>query len=179
MRATQEEKTDKAEEQEETSKPQEKQSESLKEPKNDEKEDKGNVGKQKDEDKITEQNMEGVDKANSRDEKTENVQTAVQQEGREQNDSQLTEKRSDCQKTPIIPGDGTSVEGTAGTSKRKVSECSRFLSRNFSVLPRQRESREFESPSFFCRQGKHREFVKKYLKYFFYLGNLPPTEGKF
>ena len=131
MRATQEEKTEKAVEQEETSKPQEKQNEYLKEPKNDKDEDKGNVEKQKDEDKITEQNMESVDKANSADEKTENINTAVEQKGREQNDSQLTEKDSDSQKRPIIPGDVTSVEGTAGTSKKKVCKCWRFLSRIF------------------------------------------------
>ena len=131
MRATQEEKTEKPEEQEERSKQQEKQSESLKETKNDKEEDKGNVEKQKEEDKITEQKIEKVQTANSIDEKSENVDTAVQQEGREHNGSQFTGKDSDCQKTPIIHGDVTSVEGTAGTSKRKVSKHSRFLGHIF------------------------------------------------
>ena len=31
----------------------------------------------------------------------------------------------------------------------------------------------------FSRQGKHREFAKKYFKKFFTQGILPPTQGKF
>ena len=70
--------------------------------------------------------MEGVQEASSTDKKTEHVDTAAQQESQDQNGSQPTEKDSNCQRAPTIPTDVTSGEGTAGTSKKKVSKRSRF-----------------------------------------------------